>query len=168
MVEYNKYDDLKEQQIISNLIHVVSLSDQSQQTAANTQMYFECIESNRITKQLQKLRFNCVFFSLHVIFSTCGATSSQTTSAVSTETHTNVSQTSTYRTRDVNKIESSASADVNISASESAKGRSESVASEASGKSTYGNDDDEPKLWSHSMKSSSTYSHLASARPRQK
>lgn len=39
MVEYNKYDDLKEQQLISNLIYGATISEQPQQLAANSEMY---------------------------------------------------------------------------------------------------------------------------------
>lgn len=39
MVEYNKYDDLKEQQLISNLIYGATLSEQPQQFVANNEMY---------------------------------------------------------------------------------------------------------------------------------
>lgn len=38
MVEYNKYDDLKEQQVISNLIYGITLSEPSQPIDASSQM----------------------------------------------------------------------------------------------------------------------------------
>lgn len=38
MVEYNKYDDLKEQQVISNIIYSITLSEPTQQIDTNIQM----------------------------------------------------------------------------------------------------------------------------------
>lgn len=71
-------------------------------------------------------------------------------------------KTTTYRNRDdENKADTAAITDANTS------GTNEPVLAGTSSERTTHNEDEEPKLWSHSMKSSSTYSSLAS-RPRQK
>lgn len=42
MVEYNKYDDLKEQQLISNLIDTVTIAEQTHQLNRNDEKYDIC------------------------------------------------------------------------------------------------------------------------------
>lgn len=42
MVEYNKYDDLKEQQLISNLIDTVTIAEQTHQINRNDDKYGIC------------------------------------------------------------------------------------------------------------------------------
>lgn len=106
-----------------------------------------------ITKTYQIIKYSHFFVS-----SSCSATS---TSAVNTSTTQNISQTSTYRNHDIEN---------RSTASDSVKTTQDSgTVTGTSGKlTTYNNDDDE-SLWSRSMKSSSTYSQLASsAKPRQK
>lgn len=39
MVENNKYDNLKEQQLISNLIYGITVSEQTQQLNSNNEKY---------------------------------------------------------------------------------------------------------------------------------
>ncbi|XP_055316323.1 uncharacterized protein LOC129576009 isoform X3 [Sitodiplosis mosellana] len=102
------------------------------------------------------------------LISSCGGTSTSTTSTVkanTTQTHSNISQTSTYRSHDIENRSSDETTAVN----DSTKAHDAAVTG-ASGKTTtaYNTDDDE-SLWSRSMKSSSTYSQLASSvKPRHK
>lgn len=58
MVEYNKYDDLKEQQVISQLFNGVAISEQAQQTNANSQMYEKFIENFQKKETIAKLKIS--------------------------------------------------------------------------------------------------------------
>lgn len=96
--------------------------------------------------------------------SSCSGTSKATTSTVeasTTQSHSNISQTSTYPGNDIENRTS----ERNMVSIDSAQA---GVTSTSDKTTTYQTNDDE-SLWGHSMKSSSTYSQLASsAKPRKK
>lgn len=113
--------------------------------------------------EMTLILFSCLFAN-----SSCGATSSPTTSVVKSstsisETHTNISQTSTTKSVEDRTVSHRMLGDGHTAGGETSNRTQDTTTTTA--KSF---DDEEPKLWSHSMKSSSTYSQLASQKPRQK
>lgn len=101
--------------------------------------------------------------------STCASTTSSSgVHTTGTVSKTTVNETSTYQHRDIESVEETS---VNTATSSSTtKNANETIASGACVKQQTHNEEDEiapPKLWSHSMKSSSTYSSLA-LKPRQR
>lgn len=115
--------------------------------------------------EMTLILFSCLFAN-----SSCGATSSPTTSVVKSstsisETHTNISQTSTTKSVEDRTVSHRMLGDGHMAGGEASNKTQDTTSTTVGAKSF---DDDEPKLWSHSMKSSSTYSQLASQKPRQK
>lgn len=117
---------------------------------------------------------NCVikFILVLILFKNSSYTSNIATSTVKKTSKTEITEKSTYHSHhDKHITESSTSAHGSLSGEsmcDVSKNLTESaaVAGTSSKQTTY-NEDDEPKLWNNSMKSSSTYLQLAS-RPRQK
>lgn len=114
------------------------------------------------------VRRSCDAMAAAVAASSPTTTTTTTTSIEQTRSTTHEKHTTTIRTTEEQPTTSSANNEpAEATSSISTIGESSRFANTGRQHTTDSNDDDEPRLWNHRMKSSSTYSSLA-AKPRNK
>lgn len=167
MVEYNKYDDLKEQQHISNICDSVALSVDTlpPQTSSEHEpfiasTYAETRSGRRFLRAILVFaeKSNQIFDTFYLP-SLCSKLTAQSARAT---TSSNAADNDTETPAAKHELPSSSAAAATRAAADSA------IPSTSTQMSV--DDDDVSKLWGHSMRPSPTYLRLAAAssKPRQK
>lgn len=168
MVEHNKYD--VESNVISNLVYSLALSEQHQEFA-NGEMYFILIYFDspfRLLFSKQNIMVCLKYLFVFIHQSSHQTCPSNTFAENVTSSETNVgTNVQTYQSHDGEENIENAVTAPDGNQSDVTKGAMETNTEELSSKQTVQNENEERKLWNHSMKPSSTYLQLAS-RPRQK